>query len=38
MAGAFLASFLFSILGREKSAEEKFAEQKLRSYVGVGAE
>jgi cation/acetate symporter len=38
MAGAFLASFLFSLMGREQTAEEKFAEQKLRSYVGVGAE
>ena len=38
MSGGFLAGFLFSLLGREKPAEERFAGQKLRSYVGVGAE
>ncbi|MDB5103488.1 MAG: cation/acetate symporter ActP [Fibrobacteres bacterium] len=38
MAGGFLAAVVFSMLGREKRAEEGFAEQKLRSYVGVGAE
>jgi cation/acetate symporter len=38
MAAGFAAAIGFSLAGREKPAEEKFAEQKLRSYVGVGAE
>jgi cation/acetate symporter len=38
MAGGILAGVIVSLLGREEPAREKFAEQKLRSYVGVGAE
>jgi cation/acetate symporter len=38
MAAGFAAGILVSLLGREQAAEEKFSEQKLRSYVGVGAE
>lgn len=38
MAGGFLAAVIVSLATREASAEEKFPEQKLRSYVGVGAE
>ena len=38
MAGGILAGVVVSLLGREPAAEAKFAGQKLRSYVGVGAE
>jgi cation/acetate symporter len=38
MAGGFLAAVAVSLATREIAAEEKFAEQKVRSYVGVGAE
>jgi cation/acetate symporter len=38
MAGGFLAAVIVSLATREIPAEEKFAEQKVRSYVGVGAE
>ena len=38
MAGAFLVGILFSLMGSEVSAQEKFEEEKLRTYVGVGAE
>ena len=38
MGAAFLAGIVFSLLKREPSAEEKFEEEKLRSYVGIGAD
>ena len=38
MGGGVLAAVVVSLLTREKAAEDKFAEQKLRSHVGVGAE
>lgn len=38
MAGAFIAGIGVSLATREKQAEEKFEEEKLRTYVGVGAE
>lgn len=38
LAGGFLAAVAVSLMARERPAEGKFAEQKLRSYVGVGAE
>jgi len=38
MAGAFLIGIIVSLLFREEKAEEKFEEEKLRMYVGVGAE
>jgi hypothetical protein len=27
-----------SLLGREKDAEAKYDEEKLRSYIGIGSE
>lgn len=38
MGAAFLVGILFSLAGREKDAEAKFEEEKLRTYVGIGAE
>jgi cation/acetate symporter len=38
MAGAFLAAIIVSLLTREPSAEEKFEDEKLRTYLGVGAD
>ncbi|MEW6117053.1 MAG: sodium/solute symporter [Nitrospirota bacterium] len=38
MGAAFLVGILFSLMGREKRAEEMFEEEKLRTYVGIGAE
>jgi len=38
MAIAFLVGIIFSFLFPEKDAEEKFAAEKLREYVGIGAE
>jgi cation/acetate symporter len=38
MAIAFLVGILFSFIFPEKDAEEKFATEKLREYVGIGAE
>ncbi len=38
MAAAFLMGFLVSFLTPEKDAEEKFSDEKLREYVGIGAE
>jgi cation/acetate symporter len=38
MGAAFLIGILFSLMGREKRAEEMFEEEKLRTYVGIGAE
>jgi cation/acetate symporter len=38
MALAFLVGILFSYIFPEKDAEEKFATEKLREYVGIGAE
>lgn len=38
MTAAFLVGFLFSMMGREKRAEEMYEEEKLRTYVGIGAE
>jgi cation/acetate symporter len=38
MAGGFLAAVIGSLTSRENRAEEMFAGQKLRSYVGIGAE
>ncbi len=36
MAGSFLAGIVVSFLTGEKEAQEKFDEEKLRSYVGIG--
>ena len=38
MGAAFLIGILLSLAGREKEAEDKFEEEKLRTYVGIGAE
>ncbi len=38
MGGAFLAGIVVSLLTREPEAEEKFEEEKLRTYVGIGAD
>jgi len=38
MAIAFVVGILFSFIFPEKDAEEKFASEKLREYVGIGAE
>ncbi|HEV8580533.1 MAG TPA: sodium/solute symporter [Thermoanaerobaculia bacterium] len=38
MTAAFLVGFLVSLLGREPRAEAMFEDEKLRTYLGVGAE
>jgi cation/acetate symporter len=38
MTAAFLVAFVVSLLGREPAAEAKFESEKLRTYLGIGAE
>jgi len=38
MGGAFLVGILVSLLSLEPAAEAKFEDEKLRAYVGIGAE
>ncbi len=38
MAAAFLVGILVSLMASDKVAESKFEAQKLREYIGVGAE
>lgn len=38
MTAAFAAGWLASVLAPEKEAQEKFEDEKLRTYLGVGAE
>jgi len=38
MGAAFLVGILFSLFGREKEAEAKYNDEKIRSYIGIGAE
>src|SRR5512138_541792 len=38
MAAAFAAGILVSLATTEKEAQEKFEEEKIRTYLGVGAE
>ncbi|MCE5312707.1 MAG: sodium/solute symporter [Nitrospiraceae bacterium] len=38
MLAAFLVGILVSLMRPEKSAEQKFEDEKLRTYVGIGAE
>jgi len=38
MTAAFAVGILVSLLSPEKEAQEKFEEEKLRTYLGVGAE
>jgi len=38
IGGAFLVGILVSLFRRERSAEELFESEKVRTYVGIGAE
>jgi cation/acetate symporter len=38
MSAAFLVGILISLFSREKEAEAKYEDEKLRSYLGIGAE
>jgi Na+(H+)/acetate symporter ActP len=38
MGAAFLVGILLSLLFPEKESEDRFADEKLREYVGIGAE
>ena len=38
MTAAFLVAFAVSLLGREPDAAAKFEDEKLRTYLGIGAE
>ncbi len=38
MTGAFLAGIVVSLFSREPEAEAKFEDEKLRTYLGVGAD
>jgi cation/acetate symporter len=38
MSLAFLSAVVFSLLSPEPEAEQKFEDEKLRTYLGVGAE
>jgi cation/acetate symporter len=38
MSAAFLVGILFSLFGREKEAEAKYNDEKIRSYIGIGSE
>jgi cation/acetate symporter len=38
MGAAFLIGILVSLLSNEPEAEEKFEKEKLRTYIGIGAE
>jgi len=38
MSASFIAGFLFSLASPEKSARDAFEGEKLRTYLGVGAE
>ncbi|MCG2722485.1 MAG: hypothetical protein L6290_10805 [Thermodesulfovibrionales bacterium] len=38
MGLAFLVGILVSLVSPEKKAEEKFEDEKVRTYVGLGAE
>jgi cation/acetate symporter len=38
MGAAFIVAIAVSLVTADKGAEEKFSEEKLRSYVGIGAE
>ena len=38
MAAAFLVGILVSLMASDKVAESKYDAQKLREYIGVGAE
>jgi cation/acetate symporter len=38
MSASFLAGYLVSKFTKEESAEDKFEDEKLRTYLGIGAE
>ncbi len=38
MSASFLAGYFFSKFSKEESAEEKFEDEKLRTYLGIGSE
>jgi cation/acetate symporter len=38
MGLAFLVAFLVSLMTREKEAEEMFESEKVRTFLGIGAE
>jgi cation/acetate symporter len=38
MTASFLVGILVSLLTKEESAEKKYEEEKIRTYLGVGAE
>jgi cation/acetate symporter len=38
MTAAFAVGIVVSLLTAEKEAQDKFEEEKLRTYLGVGAE
>jgi cation/acetate symporter len=38
MTASFLVGYVVSLLTREETAEQKFEDEKLRTYLGVGAE
>jgi cation/acetate symporter len=38
MSAAFLAGILVSLFAPEQEAQLKFEDEKLRTYLGVGAE
>ena len=38
MTAAILVGIVVSLLGREERAEAMFEDEKLRTYLGVGAE
>jgi cation/acetate symporter len=38
MAAAFLIGILVSLMAPEREAEDKFSDEKVRKYIGIGAE
>lgn len=38
IGAAFLVGIIVSLLTREREAEEKFEDEKLRTYIGIGAD
>ena len=38
MTAAFLVGWLVSLMTKEQRAEELFEDEKIRTYLGIGAE
>jgi cation/acetate symporter len=38
MAAAFLIGILASLMKPDKESQDKFADEKVREYIGIGAE